>query len=86
MAAHLARCVPMSQNITSMGLAYYRYGGHKPFGMNDVDRLQHLYVIGQTGTGKSTLLSSMMQSDAKCGRGFCLLDPHGSRGGDRCGH
>ncbi|MEM7242984.1 MAG: DUF87 domain-containing protein [Pseudomonadota bacterium] len=67
----------MSQSVTSMGLAYYRYGGHKPFGMNDVDRLQHLYVIGQTGTGKSTLLSSMMQSDAQCGRGFCLLDPHG---------
>lgn len=60
-----------------MGLAHTRRDGWTPFGMRDADRRQHLYILGQTGTGKSTLLSSIMQSDAKRGQGFCLLDPHG---------
>lgn len=37
----------------------------------------HLYCIGQTGTGKSTLLANMAMQDAKAGNGFCLIDPHG---------
>lgn len=41
------------------------------------DRLQHTYVVGQTGTGKSTLLKSMIASDIEAGRGLALLDPHG---------
>jgi energy-coupling factor transporter ATP-binding protein EcfA2 len=41
------------------------------------DRLSHLYVIGQTGTGKSTLLKNLALQDARNGVGFCLIDPHG---------
>lgn len=41
-------------------------------------RRQHIYIIGKTGTGKSTLLEGMMLSDIRAGRGFCLIDPHGS--------
>jgi len=41
------------------------------------DRLQHKYLVGQTGTGKSTLLKSMIASDIAAGRGLALLDPHG---------
>ena len=37
----------------------------------------HLYMIGQTGTGKSTLLSNLARQDAWNGTGFCLVDPHG---------
>jgi len=37
----------------------------------------HLYVIGQTGTGKSTLLASLARQDLMAGRGFCFIDPHG---------
>ncbi len=37
----------------------------------------HLYAIGQTGTGKSTLLLNMAWQDARQGNGFCLIDPHG---------
>ncbi|MEM7243629.1 MAG: DUF87 domain-containing protein, partial [Pseudomonadota bacterium] len=73
---------PMPQDITTMGLAYQRYGADKPFGMRTADRLQHLYVLGQTGTGKSTLMATMMLSDAQNGRGFCLLDPHGDLAGE----
>lgn len=41
------------------------------------DRRRHLYVIGKSGTGKSTLLFNLMLSDLATGRGFALLDPHG---------
>jgi type IV secretory pathway TraG/TraD family ATPase VirD4 len=36
-----------------------------------------MYIIGQTGTGKSTLLLNMIKSDIVKGRGFCVIDPHG---------
>lgn len=42
------------------------------------DRLRHFYVIGQTGTGKSTLLRNMVIDDIKKGEGVCFIDPHGS--------
>ena len=41
------------------------------------DRLRHFYVIGQTGTGKSTLLKNMIIQDIKAGHGVCMIDPHG---------
>ncbi|MEM9268981.1 MAG: hypothetical protein AAGA78_08600, partial [Pseudomonadota bacterium] len=41
------------------------------------DRLLHTYVIGQTGTGKSTTLFNLALQDAHHGTGFCLIDPHG---------
>lgn len=60
-----------------LGLAYRRYGPPTRFGIEGADRLQHLYIIGQTGTGKSTLLSNLAVQDAKARTGFCLIDPHG---------
>jgi type IV secretory pathway TraG/TraD family ATPase VirD4 len=47
------------------------------FGIAQSDRLQHLYVIGQTGTGKSTLLENLIKQDIEAGRGLAFLDPHG---------
>ena len=47
------------------------------FGIKDEDRLLHVYVIGKTGTGKSTLLENMAFQDLECGHGFALIDPHG---------
>lgn len=41
------------------------------------DRLTHMYLVGQTGTGKSTLLKTMILSDITAGRGCALIDPHG---------
>jgi hypothetical protein len=41
------------------------------------DRLLHLYILGQTGVGKSTLLEQLALQDAARGRGFALIDPHG---------
>ena len=42
------------------------------------DRVRHMYVIGQTGTGKSYLLKNMILQDIKNGDGVCFIDPHGS--------
>lgn len=67
----------MSDRLAILGLAYRRYEDPVPFGIGVKDRLMHLYAIGQTGTGKSTLLRNLAQQDARCGHGFCLIDPHG---------
>ncbi len=42
------------------------------------DRLRHLYVIGQTGTGKSGFLRTLIEQDIKAGNGVCFIDPHGN--------
>lgn len=42
------------------------------------DRLRHLYVIGQTGTGKTGFLKTLIQQDIQAGNGVCFIDPHGN--------
>lgn len=49
----------------------------KVFGIKRADRRAHMYILGKTGTGKSTLMESMMLSDLASDKGFALLDPHG---------
>lgn len=46
--------------------------------MSREDRMRHLYVIGQTGTGKTTILKNLIIQDIKNGDGCCFIDPHGS--------
>ena len=64
------------QSVTNIGLAYYRRG-EQPFGIKLADRQHHLFMLGQTGTGKSTLIRQLASQDAVQGHGFCLIDPHG---------
>jgi hypothetical protein len=45
--------------------------------MTDKDRQRHLYVIGQTGTGKTVMMKSMLRQDVENGKGVCVIDPHG---------
>src|SRR5713101_6078590 len=47
------------------------------FGIKGEDRFSHIYIIGKTGTGKSTLLETMALQDLERGNGFALIDPHG---------
>jgi hypothetical protein len=47
------------------------------FGIKDDDRFSHVYVIGKTGTRKSTLLETMALQDVRRGAGLALIDPHG---------
>ncbi len=52
-------------------------GKHIPFGIKAKDRDRHMYVIGKTGMGKSTLLLNMAIQDIRNGEGLAFLDPHG---------
>ena len=45
--------------------------------ISNQDRRKHIYIIGQTGTGKSNLLLNMIISDIYAGKGVCVIDPHG---------
>ena len=47
------------------------------FGIKDIDRRRHIWAIGKTGTGKSTLIANMAIDDIKKGRGMAIIDPHG---------
>ena len=49
----------------------------RPFGLRRGDRRAHMYVIGKTGTGKSSLLEAMIRQDILAGHGLALFDPHG---------
>ncbi|MGV7222166.1 MAG: type IV secretory system conjugative DNA transfer family protein [Nitrospinales bacterium] len=49
----------------------------RTFGIKRSDRTAHMYLIGKTGTGKSTLLETLITNDIQAGEGICLLDPHG---------
>ena len=61
---------------TYIGDSVYR-GGTQPVRISDDDRRRHVYMIGQTGTGKSALMSNMAIDDIRNGKGVCLIDPHG---------
>jgi type IV secretory pathway TraG/TraD family ATPase VirD4 len=64
------------EDITYFGQIGYRNDRRK-FGIRQADRLMHTYMIGKTGTGKSTCIETMITQDINAGRGCCLLDPHG---------
>jgi len=49
----------------------------KRFGIKRIDRRAHMYVIGKTGTGKSTLMETLIRQDLENAEGLALLDPHG---------
>ena len=52
-------------------------GKRAPFGLKAIDRRRHMYVIGKTGMGKSTLLENMAIQDIQNGEGLAFIDPHG---------
>ena len=51
--------------------------GQRLFGIKQNDRLSHMYIIGKTGVGKSTLIETLVRQDVEAGRGCALIDPHG---------
>lgn len=63
-------------DITPIGYTTWR-NQNIPFGIKDKDRLGHIYCIGKTGMGKSTLLQKMALSDITKGKGCGIIDPHG---------
>jgi len=55
---------------------------HAPVLLHEEERLRHMYVIGQTGTGKTTLLKNMAVQDIQAGEGLVFIDPHGREARD----
>jgi type IV secretory pathway TraG/TraD family ATPase VirD4 len=75
-----AGSAPPPPNIPNEGilLGYSDYRGTKTdINLAESDRRRHVYVIGQTGTGKSALLQEMAKQDVRNGKGICFIDPHG---------
>lgn len=71
---------PPPANIPQEGilLGYGTFRGiETPVRMTRDDRRRHLYVIGQTGTGKTALMKNMIRQDIEAGDGVCFIDPHG---------
>jgi len=62
--------------LTLLGKTNFR-GFREEFGILPDDRRRHIYIIGKTGMGKSTLLENMIFSDIYAGRGLAVVDPHG---------
>jgi type IV secretory pathway TraG/TraD family ATPase VirD4 len=59
-------------------LAHVDYrNDRRVFGIKHEDRFSHLYIIGKTGTGKSTLVERVVLQDLELGNGLALIDPHG---------
>ena len=71
---------PPPQNLPESGVvlgeSIFR-GDARTVRMTDEDRRRHLYIIGQTGTGKSYLMLNTIHQDMKNGKGLCVIDPHG---------
>lgn len=75
-----AGAAPPPTNIPAKGitLGFNDYRGiQTDIRITDNDRRRHMYVIGQTGVGKSNYLQEMAKKDARSGKGFCFIDPHG---------
>lgn len=65
-----------THSLTYIGVTNYRSTNLR-FGIKDKDRLAHIFCIGKTGVGKSTLLKNMALSDIEKGKGLAVIDPHG---------
>lgn len=67
---------PLANDITLFARTNYR-NLLRPFGIKTDDRRRHMYLIGKTGMGKSTMLENMIIQDIRAGRGLAVVDPHG---------
>ena len=80
LARQLSKQVDGPRNCLQEGLVL----GHNVFRdtrreiiLGDEDRMRHMYVVGQTGTGKSVLLENLVFQDVEANKGFAFVDPHG---------
>ncbi len=70
---------PVNLDGSSVLLGFNDYQGQEtPIYQKPADRLRHTYVVGQTGTGKTSILKNMIVQDIRNGEGVCFIDPHGS--------
>jgi hypothetical protein len=67
----------MGNSGIAIGVNSYR-GIETKIHFAEEDRMRHFYVIGQTGTGKTTIMKNMIAQDIAAGHGVCYIDPHGT--------
>ncbi len=68
--------IDLPQEGIVLGINVFR-GQETEIKIPNEDRRRHLYILGQTGTGKTTLLKALLRQDIENGKGICLIDPHG---------
>jgi CxxC-x17-CxxC domain-containing protein len=66
----------MEDKITTFAKTNFR-GHDRVFGIKEDDRRRHFYVVGKTGTGKTTMIQNMAIQDIQNGKGVAIVDPHG---------
>jgi len=71
-----SEALTQGEDVSLFGITNFR-GSHIKFGIRRSDRGRHLYIIGQTGTGKSGLLQLLTLSDIYHNEGLAIIDPHG---------
>lgn len=70
----------LKQTNTKLDITFAKndYGNKEtPIGLTAQERYRHMYILGATGTGKTTLLSTMIYKDIHNNKGVCVIDPHG---------
>lgn len=71
---------PLSLKIKDFDISFAKNiyaGSETAVGLSKEERQKHVYIIGATGTGKTTLILSMAQNDIQKRKGLCIIDPHG---------
>src|ERR1019366_7169620 len=89
-SSHL-RCARHSGSLPTMTLSTQQLSigariSGEPVMIDPEERRRHLYIVRQTGTGKSTLLLTLIRQDLLAGEGLALLDPHGDLAEDVLAH
>ena len=62
---------------TNLGWNFVLIDSWRKFGIKTDDRRRHIYIIGKTGMGKTTLQENFVLADIMAGHGCCYIDPHG---------
>ena len=73
---HVFMITPDENQVTDLARVDYR-NDRRVFGIRRADRRSHMYIVGKTGTGKSTLLANLIRQDVLNGEGVAVVDPHG---------
>jgi GTPase SAR1 family protein len=71
---------PLSLKTQNLDIAFAKnsYAGEETtIGLSENERQKHVYIIGATGTGKTTMIQSMVKEDVEKDKGLCVMDPHG---------
>ena len=66
----------LENRITFIAQTNFR-DSHRRFGIKRADRRAHIFLVGKTSTGKSTLMGTLSRQDIEAGEGVALFDPHG---------